>query len=464
MAIADHQRVEQLPQLPADRADEWWEEMTMKTQLRIAASVCVLSTGLMIGSAGGAVADTGTGTGGSSAGGQGTAGSNSSPGPASPIKSIADTLRKTVQDGLQGFSGTLNTLTKQGQLPSLVSTSPKSTVSASPTVHGSTGSITPPPADPAPSPSDDTPPPTGNQNAPTAPNPAAAVSLAASNAASAASNAASNAAAAAASAAAAAASAAQAASNAASNIITTAAETVAVPVNQVITSVQDVITSVSNAGVALSQLPTDLSDLLGVSAAVQSTTAVGTASHLLSPSADPVATTLFAPSAPISGLPGGAGVLAPTAPLGPVTPLDFTAQARDDAASTAAQQPASSDARASDVLSMVEHVIGAFVASVSLTALLAVALPGLAALFGTCVAGIRFGYRQAKAGAELPDTAVSRFVGSGPVGVVRSGTQIALRARIARSDRPAGEQPVRARTLRLVRPASASAELLDHAV
>ena len=97
---------------------------------------------------------------------------------------------------------------------------------------------------------------------------------------------------------------------------------------------------------------------------------------------------------------------------------------------------ASKAASRSDVLSTVEHVIGAVVATVSLTALAALALPGLLGLLSTCAAGIRIGYRQAKATSALPDTAISRFVGSGPVGVVRSGSQVA-----AAVPGPAGRSP-----------------------
>ena len=106
------------------------------------------------------------------------------------------------------------------------------------------------------------------------------------------------------------------------------------------------------------------------------------------------------------------------------------------------------------MLTQVEHAIGAFVATVSLTALAAVALPGLLGLLTTCAAGVRVGYRQAKAASALPHTAISRFVGSGPIGVVRSSSQVEMRSRASRVARPApvpAERPTeRTGTLRLL--------------
>jgi hypothetical protein len=109
-------------------------------------------------------------------------------------------------------------------------------------------------------------------------------------------------------------------------------------------------------------------------------------------------------------------------------------------------------------LSTVERVIGAFVASASITALVAMALPGVGALLATCAAGIRIGYRQAKAGATLPPV-IARFAGSGPLGVVRSGSQVALRPPTRRTSMS------RPRSLRVTRTAPSDDEsLLERAV
>jgi hypothetical protein len=147
-----------------------------------------------------------------------------------------------------------------------------------------------------------------------------------------------------------------------------------------------------------------------------------------------------------------------------VTPLDIVTRdaARDP--SNAAAPAAPKEAGSTDVLSVVEHVIGAFVATVSLTALAAVALPGLAGLLTTCAAGIRVGYRQAKAASELPNTAISRFVGSGPVGVVRTGSQVQLRSRVSHVLGAKSRNAAPTRALRVVGSESSTTELLDHAV
>ncbi|OBI75842.1 hypothetical protein [Mycobacterium sp. E740] len=79
--------------------------------------------------------------------------------------------------------------------------------------------------------------------------------------------------------------------------------------------------------------------------------------------------------------------------------------------------------------SIFDHVIDAVLVPASLTALAAVALPGLGALLVVAAAGIRVGYRQAKAGLALRASGITRFAGSGPLGVVRSGSMVALRQR-----------------------------------
>jgi hypothetical protein len=80
---------------------------------------------------------------------------------------------------------------------------------------------------------------------------------------------------------------------------------------------------------------------------------------------------------------------------------------------------------------------GALVITASLSAMVAAALPGLVALLIPTVAGVGVGYRQAKAGIALRASGMARFAGSGPVGIVRSGSLIALRPSAMRVARPA---------------------------
>jgi hypothetical protein len=86
----------------------------------------------------------------------------------------------------------------------------------------------------------------------------------------------------------------------------------------------------------------------------------------------------------------------------------------------------------SDVLSILEHTVGTLLVPASLSALAAVALPGVGGLLITCAAGMRFGYRQAKAGPAVQIPGIARFAGPGPLGVVRSGSLVALRPRALR--------------------------------
>ncbi|WP_126298334.1 hypothetical protein [Mycolicibacterium phlei] len=79
--------------------------------------------------------------------------------------------------------------------------------------------------------------------------------------------------------------------------------------------------------------------------------------------------------------------------------------------------------------SLFQHVIEAVLVPASLTALAAVALPGIGALLVVSAAGVRLGYRQAKAALKMRTSGIARFAGPGPIGVVRSGSMIALRQR-----------------------------------
>jgi hypothetical protein len=89
------------------------------------------------------------------------------------------------------------------------------------------------------------------------------------------------------------------------------------------------------------------------------------------------------------------------------------------------------------VLPALEHAVAALLVPLSLSTLAALALPGVGGLLIVCAAGIRIGYRQAKAGLMLRASGIARFAGSGPVGVVRTGSLIALRPRPVRTARHA---------------------------
>ena len=75
---------------------------------------------------------------------------------------------------------------------------------------------------------------------------------------------------------------------------------------------------------------------------------------------------------------------------------------------------------------MILNVAG--VLPISLAVLAALALPGAGGLTILTAAGVRIGYRQAKAGFVVQTGDIARFArpGAGPVGVVRSGSVVVL--------------------------------------
>jgi hypothetical protein len=439
-----------------DGAASWWKEIAISTHLRIAAGACVLSTGFMIGSAGGAVA---------TADPEAT-GSSPSAGPVhGPIGTIADNVRKAVENSLQstvqGVTGTLSTLAKPGQPQSTIPESPKTTFGGTPTVYGSTvPSATPEDATAAPveaSPASE-PVVVSPASEPAVASPATEPTVgtpvpfaAPSGGMAPVSN----------------------AFTAVANTIFAVPGVVAslptsvTPVSDVLTSIQNVLTSVGDAGTSLSQLPSDLIGLLGVSAPVPTPTIGASTGRPLPTSVTTPSTTApvwsALPTLPaLLGVDGGSALDVVPAP---VAPLDVTTTGSISGASHSGSALITpiGDGK-DDVLSTVEHVIGAVVATVSLTALAAMALPGILGLLTTCAAGIRVGYRQAKAASALPHTAISRFVGSGPIGVVRSSSQVEMRARARRVVRPAVRDAGRPRALRVVGSESSTTQLLDKAV
>ena len=76
--------------------------------------------------------------------------------------------------------------------------------------------------------------------------------------------------------------------------------------------------------------------------------------------------------------------------------------------------------------SFLDRAVSTLLVPISIAALAAVALPGVGGLLVICALGIRIGYRQAKAGWAVHVAGIGRFAGAGPLGVVRSGSMVAL--------------------------------------
>ena len=201
------------------------------------------------------------------------------------------------------------------------------------------------------------------------------------------------------------------------------------------------LSAVAGAVVPLTQLPSDLYSFLlgvaGVQPLVGGAEAVG-GRGLSAAAAESVASRLSLGLSPagISGAPL-AGVSGP-----PVTgettgaPLDVSALGRASAASRMAP-PAPDAAFPIRAGSSFRRVVGAIVLSVSLWALAAAALPGAGGLGLITLAGVRVGYRQAKAGVAVHTTGIAHFARGGPLGIVRSGSLVVVHPRALRVVRPA---------------------------
>jgi hypothetical protein len=200
------------------------------------------------------------------------------------------------------------------------------------------------------------------------------------------------------------------------------------PVTDVITTVETMLTSVTDAVLPLASVPSDLYTMLAATA-VPTATIGGGAGFGVGPAAPPDGPLLS------SGIPAwlqgpqstdlwtAPGVSAPT--LGEVV----KAALGQELSISGAAPVASESVIPSGVLPALEHAVSALLVPASLSALAALALPGVAGLLIVCAAGIRLGYRQAKAGVMLRVSGIAQFAGSGPLGVVRSGALIALHPR-----------------------------------
>jgi hypothetical protein len=206
----------------------------------------------------------------------------------------------------------------------------------------------------------------------------------------------------------------------------------ATPVRDVITTVQDVLTSVAAAGVPLAQLPSDLASLLGfpgmapggiggslyradlsaaVDAPVLSTRVAQWPQNLLISDSSGVST---------SGNVAGHPTVGSVATTGFSQELSVAPVAPDGAAPTGAP-------------SFLEYTVNAVLLPASLMVLAALALPGIAGLLIIAAAGMLVGYRQAKAASTLRAVGIAHFARLGPLGVVHSGSLVALRPRASKS-------------------------------
>jgi hypothetical protein len=212
----------------------------------------------------------------------------------------------------------------------------------------------------------------------------------------------------------------------------------------------NILSSVAGAGVAL-PVPNDLYALLGIPQTVQPSL-IGGGGALDTAARAPKDAPLFGPrasrlpqtpaaakDAPLFGTVVHASNVGSVATSSLNEPLSLSGLAPVPAGVSPATR------------SFLDNVVSSVLVAASLTALAAIAVPGLGGLLIVCAAGVRIGYRQAKAGLAVRVAGIARFAGPGPLGVVRSGSLITLHPRIARVDRPRAASAVRAKTAHATR-------------
>jgi hypothetical protein len=422
--------VRECPSLPTDEIACWWEETKISTQLRLAAGVCVLTTGLLIGSGGGAIAAADTeSTGATTSTSQAVSESSDVAGSTGPAISTANKPKSSLSTTLQGVLQKLRSLGKPAPKPPVVvkptpdvvapdadNTDPSEAVPAAittdPTGAGENAEVGNPDATPLntdPAAADPGgPPPPGN----------VALGLEAF----------------------------RPVTNAVATVAGVALSVPGVfaglpgsedPLGDVITSLQSMLVTVNGAVAPLAQMPGDLYSLMvglattpvetvGVTSGLGRSAAAG--AGLTSPT-PPFAGPIL-PITPSGDMPLLGDVIAP-ATLGGIAAAGLSA----DLSLSGTAPLAVGGAGPTDALSFLEHTVKAVLAPASLTALAAFALPGIAGLLIICAAGMRFGYRQAKAALAVRTSAISRFARQGPLGVVRSGSLVTLHTRNPRAPR-----------------------------
>ncbi len=207
------------------------------------------------------------------------------------------------------------------------------------------------------------------------------------------------------------------------------------PISDVVALLETVLGSVTQSAAAVAQLPRNFVALLGVPTVGAYTAASGEPSgHHLPPMMDARIAAVIPAGAPtLLGM-------APTQPSDPVLASSGFATLGPTALAALAapiqRVPAPIPTLAGEYESIFDRAFGALLVPLSLWALATGALPGLVGLFVVFGAGTRVGYRQAKAGFALKMAGLSRFAGPGPLGVVRSGSIIAVHQKGVRAKSP----------------------------
>jgi hypothetical protein len=212
--------------------------------------------------------------------------------------------------------------------------------------------------------------------------------------------------------------------------------------SDVIAAVENMLTSAAGAVRAFTQQQADLFSLLGIARVGPVAAGAGGHHHGVGQSVVADASVPFAPPMvlqspivpPQTGIPGVTWDSNATA----VAPIGGIATTRlgHELPLTEQERPARDVIVPMGVGEFVQQAFDELRRSPALAALVAAALPGLGGLLVVTGAGMRLGYRQAKAELALRTAGVTRFARSGPIGVVRSGSMVYVRPRTLHVVRP----------------------------
>jgi hypothetical protein len=200
----------------------------------------------------------------------------------------------------------------------------------------------------------------------------------------------------------------------------------------VVAALEEMLISVAGAVVSFTQPQADLFALLGFAGVDPALGAVGghagrglstaAGASVLDPMVSPLQMVL--PRSAFPAIPS-AGDATEDAALAGIT----TMLASQESSLPAQAPPMPDGVIPVGVQEFFQQVVEEVKRSPGLAVLAAAALPGLGGLLVVTAAGIRLGFRQAKAGCALHAAGIARFARSGPLGVVRSGSLIAVRSR-----------------------------------
>jgi hypothetical protein len=381
-------------------------DIVVSSYVRLAAGVCVLSTGLFLGASGGAIAAADTDAGDSSATGDSSGSSQGSDTPSSPadspMTSPVDSIRDSLQKTVQGVMSTFGSGRTPGLWPSTRADSSRvEPVGSTETAdeNDDSGAAVAPPVEAVQTvvePVTDVAEPVASvvESAPAAGASAPSVVVAVPNVVA---------------------------------PVSTVVTGLAATTSDVITLVEDMLTSAVGAAHVFMWLQPDLSALLGV-AGVKGQGDLGS-SAAAGASLPAFPTAMQSPvGAPQTGIPGV--TWADKAPG--AAPLGWSATTLLGQESPLPEASGSDGLIPVGVRQFFQEAFDEIRRSPALAALLLAALPGLGGLLVLTGAGTRLGYRQAKAGIALQTAGIARFARSGPLGVVRSGSLVYVRPRASR--------------------------------